>query len=102
MGKINCWEFKNCGREPGGAKVEELGVCPAVTDASYDGLNEGKNAGRICWAAAGTFCGGKIQGTFAEKQISCMICDFLKKVTEEEKPAEFKMFKPGQGYIPHE
>lgn len=34
----NCWEFKKCGREPGGAKASELGVCPAATDASSDGL----------------------------------------------------------------
>jgi hypothetical protein len=27
--KLNCWEVKKCGREPGGVKVKELGVCPA-------------------------------------------------------------------------
>jgi hypothetical protein len=26
----NCWEFKNCGREIGGIKVKEMGVCPAL------------------------------------------------------------------------
>ena len=31
MSLINCWEVKKCGREPGGAKVAELGVCPAST-----------------------------------------------------------------------
>jgi len=29
-GKLNCWEFKKCGRQPGGPKVAELGVCPAT------------------------------------------------------------------------
>ena len=67
MSKKNCWEFKNCGRELGGAKVDELGMCIAATDASTDGINNGQNSGRICWAVAGTFCGGKIQGLFAER-----------------------------------
>ena len=102
MGEINCWEFKKCGREPGGAKVSELGVCPATIDSSSDGLNSGENGGRICWAVAGTFCGGKVQGTFAEKQVSCMICEFLKKTKEEEGLTKFKLFKPGQDYKPHE
>lgn len=102
MGEINCWEFLKCGREPGGAKSTELGVCPAAIDTSSNGLNGGENGGRICWAVAGTFCGGKVQGTFAEKQISCMICDFMKKVKEKEGPAKFKLFKPGQDYQPHE
>ncbi len=64
--KQNCWEMKKCGREPGGVKTPELGLCPASTDKTADGLNGGKNGGRICWAVTGTFCGGKIQGTFAE------------------------------------
>jgi len=25
---LNCWEFKKCGREPGGEKASELGICP--------------------------------------------------------------------------
>jgi hypothetical protein len=100
--KLNCWEVKQCGREPGGAKSAEFGVCPATIDTSSNGLNGGENGGRICWAVAGTFCGGKVQGTFAEKQVSCMICEFLKKTKEEEGPTKFKLFKPGQGYKPHE
>lgn len=101
MTKLNCWEIKKCGREPGGAKESELGVCPATSDASCDGLNGGKNGGRICWAATGTFCGGKVQGTFAQKQFSCLICDVFKQVKGEE-GASFLMFKPGQDYKSHE
>ncbi len=91
----NCWEFKQCHREPGGTKVSELGECPAATDVSCNGINEGKNAGRICWAVAGTFGGGKIQGTSAEKELSCMTCDFFKKVEAEEGFMKFTMTKPG-------
>ena len=59
-----------CGRQSGGEKAEGLGVCPATLEASFDGINVGKNAGRICWAVAGTCCGEKVQGTFAEKRKS--------------------------------
>ena len=67
--KLNCWEFMRCKREPGGNRADKDGTCVAAMDSSYDGINCGKNAGRICWAVAGTCCGGEIQGTFAEKRI---------------------------------
>ncbi len=84
---LNCWQFMRCGREPGGAEAARLGTCPAASDASYDGLNEGQNGGRICWAVAGTCCGGKVQGTFAEKRSSCVDCEFFLKVHQEQKEA---------------
>ena len=88
--KINCWEFKKCGREPGGKKSAELGICPAAVDTSFDGINRGVNAGRFCWAVAGTFCGGTAQGTFAEKRNSCLGCDFFNKVRAEEGSANLQ------------
>jgi hypothetical protein len=99
MPKQNCWEFKSCGREPGGIRANELGVCPASTALSSNGLNQGKNGGRICWAIAGTFCGGRVQGSFAEKQLSCINCDFFKQVVQEE-GRNFLLMKPGQVYEP--
>jgi hypothetical protein len=96
--KQNCWDIMNCGRAPGGAKVSELDVCPAAIDTSSDGINGGKNAGRICWAVAGTFCGGKVQGEFAEKKVTCMTCEVFKRVQQEEGPGQFKVLKPGQEY----
>lgn len=83
MGKLNCWEVKRCGREPGG-KRPELGVCPAAEEARLDGVHKGRNAGRACWVVAGTLCGGKVQGTFAKKSESCDMCDFFHFVKEEE------------------
>lgn len=98
--KINCWEFMKCGREPGGKKAEELGICPAaMPHPEAEGINGGKNGGRICWAVAGTFCGDKIQGEFAEKQITCLNCDFFKKVKDEESD-KFYLLLPGQVYRP--
>lgn len=84
QGKINCWEYKKCGRAPGGKKAKEKGVCPASIDSSFDGINFGKNAGRFCWAVAGTCCGGAVQGTYAEKRDVCTSCDFYQLVQEEE------------------
>ena len=63
---MNCWEFKNCGREIEGANSIKLGVCPAYPDNGND-----------CARLAGTLCGGKIQGTFAMKLVDCMNCDFF-------------------------
>lgn len=81
---MNCWEFKKCGREMGGPEVAEHGICPAYTEARLNGIHGGRNAGRSCWVIAGTFCGGKVQGTFAEKEKSCLACDFYKIVRQKE------------------
>ena len=78
--KQNCWEYMKCGREPSGEKVTELGICRMATDESLNGLNSGINGGRICWTIAGTFCLGKVQGTFAKEQGSCVECNFFKSI----------------------
>lgn len=66
---LNCWELKGCGREKDGAHVAQLGVCPAWPDH-----------GRDCWLAAGTLCGGVLQGTYAEKLGNCLVCDVYQKL----------------------
>jgi len=84
MAKLNCWEFKKCGREPRGTKSAELGVCPAATETRVNGLHGGINGGRGCWALTGTFCGGSVQGTFATKLKNCLECEWYKLVASEE------------------
>jgi hypothetical protein len=84
MKKKNCWEFKQCGREQRGKKAHELGVCPASVDNRLEGVHKGKNAGRACWVLAGTLCGGKPQGTYANKFKDCQLCDFYREVKSEE------------------
>lgn len=81
---MNCWEYKNCGRIPGGRKAHELGPCPVYTAKEFDKINRGMNAGRICWKVAGSFCGGKVRGTFAQKVKNCLSCDFVQVVIKEE------------------
>ncbi len=73
-----------CGRELHGEKVSKSGICPAATEIRANGINEGKNAGRACWAVAGTFCRGTVRGTFALKLGDCGRCKFYKLVIEEE------------------
>jgi len=97
MAKENCWEFKKCGREPGGMNVSRFGICPATTSGKGSKMNSGQNRGRICWAVSGTFCDGEVQGTFAQKEASCLNCPFF-KVVEEEEDRGFKMLLPGQTY----
>ena len=82
--KVNCWEFKNCGREEGGSKTGELGVCEAATDKRLNNIHDGVNAGRTCWIVSGTLCGGTVQGTYAQKISNCIECDFYNGVKKEE------------------
>ncbi len=82
---INCWEFKGCGREPGGVRASELGICPTTIELTLDGAHGGRNAGRACWVVAGTFCDSLLQGTFARKIDSCEQCDFFILVKSEDK-----------------
>jgi len=62
--EMKCWEFMKCGRD-NDASLK----CPAYP-----------NFGRVCWAVAGTFCEGKVQGTFAQKYEDCQKCEFYNKM----------------------
>ncbi|MEW6108572.1 MAG: two-CW domain-containing protein [Nitrospirota bacterium] len=84
MKKLNCWEFKKCGRDLGGEYTLDLGICPATTDIIFDGIHDGISAGRACWVIAGTMCNGNTQGTFAGKYKDCGRCDFYNAVRDEE------------------
>ncbi len=91
--KKNCWEFKNCGRQPGGKRVYDLGICPAAAETRLNGTHGGKNTGRACWVVAGTYCKGEIPGIYAQKLKNCQICDFYNTVKKEEHPAfSFSIF----------
>lgn len=91
--KQNCWESLNCGRQTGGAKVGELGVCPAASTVDYNGMNHGVNAGRLCWAVAGTYCEGEVQGSFGKKFDSCKKCSFFQMVKDEEKLTDAQILR---------
>jgi hypothetical protein len=83
MKKLNCWEFKKCGKGLGGENAFQE-VCPAATNVLLDGIHEGTNAGRACWTVSGTMCDGEVQGTFAQKLKNCGSCKFYATVKTEE------------------
>jgi diguanylate cyclase (GGDEF)-like protein/PAS domain S-box-containing protein len=56
---IPCWEEKKCGQT----------TCP-----SYDNRKNLR-----CWEVAGTYCGGKVQGTFAKKLGDCRKCEVYQR-----------------------
>lgn len=83
MNQKNCWEFFHCGRQPGGEKVDDMGICPAAVEYNLNGVNQGVNGGRACWAIAGTLCMGETQGTYAQKLGDCLRCAFYTSVRQE-------------------
>ena len=82
--KLNCWEFTNCGRQPGGAHEHDLGRCPATMEKRLDGVHDGVTAGRACWVVSGTSCKGEPQGIVAREMKKCETCEFYMKVQSEE------------------
>ncbi|KAA3605083.1 MAG: hypothetical protein DWQ01_21040 [Planctomycetota bacterium] len=76
----NCWEYFQCGREPGGSKSDSLGVCPVAVQSSDDGRNHGRMGGRLCWTIAGSPCAPDKGLKFRK----CVNCTFFAKVMEEE------------------
>jgi len=89
--KQNCWEFKNCGRTPGGLREREFGICPVAACSALNGVRGGKNAGRTCWVVARSLCGGEIHCSEGKKRKTCWQCDFIHRVLKEEEPAEFSV-----------
>lgn len=85
IAKTNCWEFKACGKEPGGINVDSTGVCPASLETKTHGIHYGINAGRCCWVIEGTFCDNTTQANFIDKFKDCSQCDFYALVTREER-----------------
>jgi hypothetical protein len=83
--KKNCWEYWKCGREVGGTKSNVDGVCPAAIETTSDGINDGQNGGRMCWAIAGTFGREMPECLIAKKIGTCLQCEFYFRVIEQER-----------------
>ena len=82
---MNCWEFKKCGREPGGENTEKLGVCEASVERKFDGINQGNNAGRYCWKVKISEENQNAADETLSAIMNCIECDFFIKVKAEEK-----------------
>ena len=80
--KLNCWEFKKCGREPGGTNASQRETCPAAVESRADGIHNGLNGGRCCWAVTAAL---RQQGISLEQSgMGCNGCDFYRLVRNEE------------------
>lgn len=83
--KLNCWEFRNCGREPGGIFSKIHGECPIPKMMKFDGVNGGNGAGRACWTA--TAMNQRIGSIVCRKNGRlCIDCEFYRRVQREEYP----------------
>jgi hypothetical protein len=82
--KVNCWEYKKCGREANGENIQKLGICPVYLEYKLDGIHGGKHGGRACWVVKDIKCGSKVTRTFVPHSVVCMACDFKKTVLYEE------------------
>lgn len=80
----NCWEVMKCGRENGGQMALEIGECLASSCVQANGLHQGMNAGRVCWAIAGSYCDNKATCMFAIRMNGCDNCSFYKMVRVEQ------------------
>ncbi len=90
--KKNCWEILKCGYSPEGGVHSVEDICPVIIASAVDGVNSGKNAGRICWAIAGTRCYGEVQKSFEEKEFLCLDCKVFRRVLKEEGLSRIKLF----------
>ncbi|MCI5211826.1 MAG: hypothetical protein D3910_24300 [Candidatus Electrothrix sp. ATG2] len=80
---LNCWESMDCGREPNGKNVQLEGICPVSVEFRLNGIHNGKNGGRCCWAFSPK--AGKCDDTILsclEKAHKCSTCDFYKSVKD--------------------
>ena len=91
--KLNCWQFKNCGREKGGLLADVLGVCPVATAMKHDGTNGGIAAGRVCWQVCDSAY--RKDPTVSGRKKSCYDCQFYKRVVYEEEEKTCFRFTSG-------
>lgn len=84
VNKQNCWEYMECGKEPGGVRADESGVCPVAAAASVNGLNGGINGGRLCWVMAETCGHVNVKCSPLHQPSFCYSCEFRYRVTAEE------------------
>lgn len=88
--RLNCWEFMQCGRVPGGSREGACGVCPVYTEVRLDAIHSGVNAGRVCWLIEGTLCDLAVRckpsgtGNHVDKFRRCLKCNFFNYVKEQE------------------
>jgi len=97
--KLNCWEFKKCGREPGGRNVSQYGVCSIPLARDCDGINGGKNCGRACWLWRELACVKIMQKCSVQEIRECRECDFYLFVKKKRVPHDLPILKYSSDYL---
>ena len=82
--RLNCCNFKRCGREPGGRNISIFGVCSAPVAIGFDGMNNGRNGGRSCWIIRESACEQVMRKCCVQEIRECRQCDFYCFVNESE------------------
>jgi hypothetical protein len=82
--RINCWEFMQCGKGPGGNGNSESALCPVARQSIAGGFNHGFNGGRICWLIADRQCNETLVCSPEQDSRSCDSCEFHARVKSEE------------------
>lgn len=78
MQTLFCWEFKKCGREHGGARVAELGVCPVANFIKLANSVHGQSAVRACWAAKAPKPGTEDDIESSDRISNCVNCEYYR------------------------
>lgn len=81
--KLNCWEYMNCGMEPGGLFAKNYGPCPIPQMMRHDGVNGGRGAGRVCWEVMPGKSGDN-SISCRNRRSNCNDCKFYLRVHSEE------------------
>ena len=84
--RLNCWEFMNCGMEPGGIFAATNGPCPVAEQA----LNKnGDPGGRPCWEIM-PGSSRSIRHTCRFTRKSCHECPYYQRIQIEEQADRFE------------
>ncbi|XCN75156.1 MAG: two-CW domain-containing protein [Candidatus Electrothrix aestuarii] len=83
--RMNCWEFKQCGREPGGSNIEKYGSCSVPVSVEHNGINNGKNGGRSCWILREAACEKIMRACRVDEIKECRQCRFHIHVKKSER-----------------
>ena len=81
MRRLNCWEFKKCGRKQSWTSTNCSDVCAASTEERFDQMNHGMNGGRVCWLIKQMAAERKDKGF---GMMHCCRCDFFHLVAKQE------------------
>ncbi|MEO5362836.1 MAG: hypothetical protein H7838_04345 [Magnetococcus sp. DMHC-8] len=83
--KTNCWEEKQCGREPGGRAADKRGPCPVPLYTLADGFLGGENGGRACVFVVGRLNEHERKWACSQSSDTCEKCDFYRKLKKKYK-----------------